>query len=283
MEKVGLVLDSTTYLSDDILKADHVRVVPLNVIEGEQTYKETEITPAFVYDQLDKGKKLSTSQPSPEAFTEAYESLIKDGYEKIAVITISKGLSGTYQSALLGKEAIDDPEKVYVIDTENAGFGNELVTLEFLKYLETLDSFDALISKTEAIAGKTDLIFTVENLFSLQKGGRLSRRKAFLGTVLRIKPIIRMIDGELKLVHKERTIKKLVDYVVSRIEEQKDRNATLYVRMVHQKSQDLVQRVSDRLNQTFNNVKIAVNPYIGPVFSIHIGKKGFGISWYSEA
>ncbi|MFW5894333.1 MAG: DegV family protein [Bacillota bacterium] len=284
MEKIGLVLDSTVYLEQAMLDKPHVKVVSLHVLEGENSYKETEITPEFVIEQIDKGRKVSTAQPSPEAFKKAYEDLFSEGYDKVAAIVISSGLSGTYQSACLAKDLLDArSEDVHVFDTLNAGFGNELIAEQALEKIEAGVDFNTLIDAIDTIASKCGLFFTVENLFHLQRGGRLSRRNALIGTVLRIKPIIRLNEkGELKPVHKERTVKKLIDYVVKTIKSTVEDSAKLNIRIVHQRSEEQVQRLIDALQKTFQDPNIKVTDYIGPVFAIHIGKKGYGIAWYQE-
>ncbi len=284
MEKIGLVLDSTVYLDQETLNLPHVKVVSLNVLEGDKTYKETEITPEFVISQIDENKKVTSAQPSPEAFKKAFEAFFEEGYDKVATIVISRGLSGTYQSAQLGRDLLNEhKEDVHVFDTLNAGFGNELIAEEALKMIENNVSFDKLIEKVDEIASKCGLLFTVQNLFHLQRGGRLSKTNALIGTVLRIKPIIRLNEqGELKPVHKERTVVKLIQYVIKTIKSTVDSGAKLNIRIVHQRSEEEINRLIKALEEAFENPVIKVNDYIGPVFAIHIGKKGYGIAWYQQ-
>jgi len=283
MGKIGFVIDSTVYLDEKTIKENNIEVVPLNVLEEDNVYPETEITQDFVFEHLDKGKKLTTSQPSPEKFKNAYEKMIDEGYEKIVAVVISKGLSGTYQSAILGRDMLDNPELVHVFDTKNAGFGNELIAMKVLEFLKKDPTVDQLIEQVDYVIENCGLMFTVENLYSLWRGGRLSRAQAFLGTVLRIRPVIRIQDdGTLKLEHKERTQKKLLHYIVKQIKEDVGSRKNIEVRMTHQRSKESVEELKELLESVFDNIKITITGYIGPVFSIHIGKKGFGIAWYAE-
>lgn len=284
MEKIGLVLDSTVYLDQETLNLPHVKVVSLHVMEGENSYKETDITPEYVISEIDKGHKVSTAQPSPEAFKEAFEAFFEEGFDKVAAIVISRGLSGTYQSAQLAKDLLQSRnEDVHVFDTLNAGFGNELIAERALEMIDEGVGFETLIKTIDGIAAKCGLLFTVANLFHLQRGGRLSRRNALIGTVLRIKPIIRLNEkGELKPVHKERTVGKLINYIVKVIKSTVNDGAKLNVRIVHQRSQEEIDRLIEALRETFDEPIIKVTDYIGPVFAIHIGKKGYGITWYPE-
>ncbi len=283
MEKIGLVVDSTCYLDQATLEKHNIKTVSLNVLEGEDTvYKETEITPQFVLDQIDAGKKLTTAQPSPTLFTDAFDELFEEGYDKVLAITLSQGISGTYQSALIGKEASKRSDDVYVFNTLNAGFGNELMVLEVIRFIEESTTYEEVIARANAIIADRGLLFTVQNLFSLQKGGRLSRGQALLGTVLRIRPIIQLNeDGELKLIHKERTQTRLMDYFINSIKEHVGDDGTPVVRIVHQKSKESAEQLKEKLEETFQSITITLTDRISPVFSIHIGKKGLGVTWYN--
>lgn len=284
MKKIGLVFNSTVYLDKEILNKHNIKVVSLNILEGDNTYRETDITPQFVIEEIDQGHKVSTAQPSPESFRSAYQELFDEGYEKILTLVISRGLSGTYQSAELARDLLETrKDDVYVLDTLNAGFGNELIATAILDMVSKGTEFETVISRTNEIASKTGLLFTVSSLFHLQRGGRLSKTNALIGTVLRIKPIIKMTDeGELKPVHRERTVGKLIKYIVNTIKEDVKDKGTLHVHMVEQLSQDIIERISATLKETFDHPIITVNHYIGPVFAIHIGKKGYGVAWYAE-
>ncbi len=282
MGTIGLIIDSTVYLSAEDIEKHDVRVVSLHVLEGEKVHLETDITPEFVFERQDAGQRLTTSQPTPEAFVKAYEEMFAKGYEKIGVITISRGLSGTYQSAVAAQELIDKPEAVHIFDTQNAGFGNELLATEFLRFRSEGDDFETIVQKMEHVIDRAHLLFTVQNLYSLQKGGRLSRTQAFMGTVLRIKPVIRLAEGKLKLVHKERTFKKLYDYFLDAIRKDAEGKGTLHVRIVNHHSRESVDHLKKRLEESYKDIRMTTTDYIGPVFSIHLGKKGFGVTWYAE-
>jgi DegV family protein with EDD domain len=280
MHKVNIVIDSTVYLPEEIIKKEQLKVVSLNVLEGDQSYKELEINNEFVFSTLNSGKSLSTSQPSPNEFLEVYEKLVKEGSEFIFVIGLSKGVSGTYQSAILAQKMFDKPEIVYVFDTNNAAFGTELLTLELIKLRNKGLAKDDIINKMNDIISKTSLYFTVENLHSLQKGGRLSKTQAFIGTLLKVKPVIKMIDGKLKLVHKERTFGKLYDYLMNEIANDAKENQKLHIRLLHINSVDANTIMKEKIKTAYPNAVITESNYIGPVFSIHIGDKGFGVTWF---
>lgn len=282
MEKIGIIIDSTFYLPKDFIEKHDLHVVSLNVIENDNTHKELDIDNNFIYAKQDEKAKLTTSQPSPTEFLEAYEAALAKGSEKLLVLTLSPGLSGTYQSAMLAKSMLDNPDLVHIFDTQNAAFGNELLTMTLLDLLQEEKSLDAVIQKLQSRIDKATLLFTVENLYSLQKGGRLSKTQAFIGTMLRVKPVIKIIDGKLQLFHKERTHKKLHDFIVNEVMNDPNRteNGTLHARIITRDSKENGDIIESMLTNQINQTHISRTETLGPVFTIHVGPKGFGICWF---
>lgn len=280
MKAFGYVVDSTFYLAQEEVKKYDVAVVDLNVIDGEKSYKESAITPEFTYQRQDEGAGLTTSQPSPQEFLEAYESQFSKGYERLYVFTLSKGLSGTYQSAMIARNESEQKENIYIFDTNNAAFGNQLIFFEAMKVAEKAKSPAEFEKGVQAVIDSADLVFNVENLFSLQKGGRLSKAQALIGTAMRVKPMLVLEEGKLTLGGKARTYGKLLDMIVEKIEASKDPKKQLVVRMIGINSEDALSQLQERLERTFPKVELATTRYIGPVFCVHVGKKGFGLAWY---
>jgi DegV family protein with EDD domain len=282
MSKFGLVFDSTVYLEKEMLAKNEVRIASLNVVEGTESYREVEVDVPFVLAKQDKGAGLMTSQPSPGEFLEAFEELIKEGKEKIFVITLSKNISGTFQSATLAKNMLENPDIVYVFDTMLCAYGTEMIALELIEMINKGSNEKSIITRIDNIIKNSTQMFTVENLFSLARGGRLSSTQAMIGTVLRVKPIIKVIDGKLVLDKKERSYKKVHKYMIDTIKETlkgKD-TVTFYVTETH--SPVSGEMLRDELLEIFPNAKLTFTRYLGPVFSIHVGKKGYGLSWFVE-
>lgn len=284
MEKIGLIVDSTVYLPKEYFKKHDIRVVSLNIIDGDESFKELEIDNEFIYSRQDEKSKLTSSQPSPSEFLTAYEDAFKAGYEKVLVLCLSKGLSGTYQSAILAKNMLKKPEDVIVFDGENAAYGNELLCLKVVDLINEKKSVDEILTIMNEIFKRTELMFTVENLFSLQRSGRLSKTQALLGTVLRVKPVIKIIEGKLKLYHKERTHKKLHQFFIDEINKDPFNadGRKLYVRIIQRDSEENLEHLVELVKQNFKDPVITIQDYLGPVFTLHVGPKGFGLCWYFE-
>lgn len=282
MDKIGILIDSTVYLSKEMIKSNDIEVVSLNVVDGVDSYKETEIDNDFVFNLQDSGSSLTTSQPAPGEFLEAYQRMIKKGYDKILCVLLSRNISGTFQSATLAQNMLDDPSKVHLFDTRLCAYGTEMIGVEVVEMVNNNHTTEEIITRIEKIIKTSGQMFTVQNLFSLVKGGRLSITKATIGTVLRVKPIIEVVDGKLELVKSERTYKKLHNYMINKVKKQLDgyEKVTFYITNQNSLESGLV--LKELIENEFPGSKITFTSYLGPVFSIHVGKKGYGISFFVE-
>ena len=282
MGKFKIIFDSTVYIDKNVLKENNVGVASLNVIEGDNSYRELEVEVPFIFNEQDKGKSWTTSQPAPGEFLELYKEALEEGYDRIFVLGLSRNISGTYQSANLAKNMLDDPEKVYLFDTLLCAYGTEMIGIELIDMVKQGKSEEEIISRINQLISTSEQMFTVENLFALVKGGRLTLAKAAIGTVLRLKPVIRVIDGKLQNVHNERTYKKLHNYFINEMKRTHEGYDKLNVYITSQNSPDSSDAIKELIEQEFPHAKITYTHYLGPVFSIHVGRKGYGISWCSE-
>jgi DegV family protein with EDD domain len=282
MNKYGMIIDSTVYLEEEFINKNDIEVVSLNVIDRDKSYKETDIDVDFIFDQQKQGAHFTTSQPAPGEFLETYQRMHEKGYEEIFLVVLSKNLSGTYQSAVLAQSMFDYPGKIHVFDTSLAAYGTEMIALEVMKRINEGKEKEIIWKEVNEIIAHSGQMFTVENLFSLTKGGRLSATQAMIGTVLRIKPIIKVVDGKLKLDGKERTYKKVHQYLIKNVKESLGDRKTLHFYITNTHSKDGAMELRKDLEVAFPHATFHMTDYLGPVFSIHVGKKGYGIAWYSN-
>ncbi len=277
-----VVVDSTVYLSEEEFKRFGIKQASLNIIDKDESFKELSITKDFVFDRLDKGHHLTTSQPSPGEFYDIFQEMIAEGADKIFVVTLAEPLSGTYQSAILAKTMLDNPEKVHVFKSKMAAFGNEMLVLELQSMIDEGKNETEIIKRVTRLNEDANLIFTIENLHSIARSGRLSRTKAMIGTVLRVKPLIKMVDGKLDLFKSERTHKKVVSSIVNIMRETTKGAKTIHVRLLSHSSIEQAKELEKSIREAFTNIKVSFNEYLGPVFSLHLGKSGYGVSWCIE-
>ena len=281
MKKYALVIDSTVYLSKEEIQKYNIKRVSLNIIDKDESIKEFEVDCKYVYSKIDKGHRLTTSQPAPGEFLDAYHELFSIGYEKIFVVCLSDKISGTYQSATLAQKMLENPKQVYVFNSNLAAFGNEMIALRVIEMIEDNKEFNIIIERIDTLISKSNLIFTIENLVSLLRSGRLSKAKALIGTVLRVKPLIQMIDGKLELFKSARTHKKVAEDIIKRMKETTKGYKKIYVRILGHNTEHAL-KLRQELEKAFNNIIISYTENLGPIFCLHLGKKGYGVSWCTE-
>jgi len=198
---IRIVVDSTADLSPQL--RSRVTVVPLTICFGEEEFVDgVNITNALFYQKLETSKVLpTTSQASPYAFSAVFGQAVADGDEVVAIVVSSK-LSGTYQSAVIGAE--DYPGKVHVVDSRNIAIGSAILVEYALRLLDEGRSAAQIAQLVEQARERVRLIAVVDTLEYLQRGGRLSKTAAIAGGILSIKPIIALVDGQIKVLAKGR-------------------------------------------------------------------------------
>ena len=198
---IRLIVDSTADLTPQV--RERVIVVPLTVHFGEEEFVDgIDLTAAEFYEKLAVSPVLpTTSQASPYAFSAAFGQAVADGEEVIA-ITVSSRLSGTYQSAVIAAE--DYPGSVHVVDSRSIALGSAILTEYALGLVDEGRSTEEIVSLLEAARERIRLMAVVDTLEFLQRGGRLSKTAAIAGGLLSIKPVIALVDGEIKVIAKGR-------------------------------------------------------------------------------
>lgn len=281
INKVGLVVDSTFKLNQDFVKEKDFKVVSLDIIIGDKIYLDGEVTNDQIYDYMDKNIKVTTSQPAPSRFLEAYQALLDAGYTHIFCLTVSESLSGTFNSANLAKGMLEDESKVTVIDTKSAICGSEYLAEKMINYIETLDSIDEIESAFLKERNKGSLIFTVDDLNILVRSGRLSKIQGMIGNLLKIKPILRFDQGTLSVEHKVRSNDNVIKYLINEILKLEEKAKTI-VRISYTTTSTLADKLAQELKERLNNVQIKVVDRISAVIAVHVGKAGLGIYLANE-
>lgn len=200
-----ILTDSTADLPAALAQRMQVEIIPLQVtFEDGETYQDgLELSPDAFYERLVQCHKLpSTSQPSPECFEQAFKEAQESGDELIAILLSSK-ISGTFQSAQIAASLMDY-DKIYLIDGLSATLGNQLLVRLAVELRDEGRSAGEIVSILEEEKHKVRLLAVVDDLKYFRKGGRLSGAEAFAGTLLGIKPVVGMKNGQVGLVGKAR-------------------------------------------------------------------------------
>ena len=206
---VRVVTDSTADLPPDLAAEHGITVVPLNLHFGQETYLDgIDITPDQFYQRLTSGAQLpTTSQPSVGAFMEVYEGL-REGAEGIVSVHISAKLSGTCNSANQAKAELSETITVEVVDTELASLGLGLAALAAAKAAQSGAGLAEVAAEARRAADETSVLFMVDTLEYLQKGGRIGKAAAFFGGLLNVKPLLTIQDGQVHPLERARTRSK---------------------------------------------------------------------------
>jgi DegV family protein with EDD domain len=271
---VGIVVDSTFGIDQSFAQAKDITVVPLKVIIDGKEYVDGSFDPSKVVHALQNKLEVKTSQPSPEAFIKAFEDQLKR-YESVICITLSKTLSGTYNSANLGKTILENP-KIHVVDSESTINGAGYMTEKLIEYLEEGHDVKQGLFRLEQLKTKGSIIFTIDNLQSLIKSGRIGKIQAVIGNILKIKPILRFKQGVLDLEHKVRNFSNVILYLVG--ETQKlIKEGKVIVRIAYVDQSIQAKELEHEIYRIDDSIDIKITGVISPVVSAHVGLGGLGI------
>lgn len=277
---IKIVVDSTSDIPVEFIEKNGIEVVPLTVnFENESFLDKVEITSEEFFDKLSKADKLpTTSQASPGAFVEVFERILNNG-DEILGIFISSGFSGTCESARIAKDIIGT-DKIHIIDSQTACVGSCLLALEACKLIKDGYSIDKIVENLEEIKEKIVIYAGVDTLKYLEKGGRLSKGVATVGTLLNIKPILRVKCSKFDAVEKIRGKNKVVKWLDDWISENVDaKNSTIAI--YHSLCPELAENLSEIL-KTKHNVKETFIGEIGSVIGTHVGPNALAIGYIED-
>ncbi len=273
----AIVLDSTADFPDAQEHFPNWRVVPLYVNFGTQSYKDgVELTAHEFYERLRASPELpTTSQPTPGDFAACYADL--GAYDRILSIQIASTLSGTYQSAV---SAADD--RVRVIDSETASVGISLLALAVQRRLErgtTDEEVDELVTRYIATHG---LLFTVDTLEFLARGGRIGKAKAFAGQLMNVKPILSIRNGEVIPLKRVRGNRKAFQEFVDALDTQTRDEPGLRVGIAHADAPERLRELEKMVRDLRPQAQIEQETSLGAVIGAHAGPGTVGFFWFTD-
>jgi DegV family protein with EDD domain len=276
VEQIAIVTDSTSDLSPEIAAAAGIEVVPLSVIHQGKVYLDgIDITPDEFYPLLKSSSELpTTSQPTLIQFTEVYQRLLDKGYQIISV-HISKGLSSTFETARSAAASLAQ-DRIHVVDSGFLSYGLAFQAIAAAKMALEGRALREVLEKMAEMKKKTELLFTLDTLHYLQKGGRIGKVSSLLGNLLNIKPIIRVEEGVYVPSGKTRSQKQALESMTHQLVEKfGDQPVTVAIGQGNAKESQklLVDMVAKALNVQGEIVAYAV----GPVLGVHTGPGCIGV------
>jgi DegV family protein with EDD domain len=276
-QNTAIVLDSTADFPDAQQRFPNWRVVPLYVNFGTESYKDgVELTAQQFYERLRTSNELpTTSQPTPGDFAAAYGQLA--GYERILSIHLASTLSGTFQSAAAAAD-----ERVRLIDSESASVAISMLALAVQRRLErgtTDEEVDALVAHYLATHG---LLFTVDTLEYLARGGRIGKARAFAGQLMNVKPILTITDGEVVPLKRVRGNRKAFQEFVDALDSQTEDSPALRVGIAHADAPERLRELEKMVRDRRPQASIEQETSLGAVIGAHAGPGTVGFFWFTD-
>ncbi|WP_280769580.1 DegV family protein [Salipaludibacillus daqingensis] len=282
MGKIAIVTDSTAYIPKDLREEHHITMVPLNVIFGEETYKEEQdITNEQFYEKMKETEALpTTSQPAIGLFEEVFQKLADD-HDQIIVITLSSGISGTHQTALAAGNMTPDVE-VHVFDTEVSCMVQGFYVLSAAKMAEQGYNAKKILDHLYQMKEHIRAYFIADDLNHLHRGGRLNGAQLFVGSLLSIKPVLHFDNKVIVPYEKVRTTKKALAKIYHLLDEDAKDGAPLDITVIHANRPEKAAEIAAMLENKYPNANVYIS-YFGPVIGAHLGEGSLGIGWVDSS
>jgi len=280
-DNTAIVIDSTADFPDAQERFSNWRVVPLYVNFGTESFKDgVDLTAAEFYERLRTTPELpTTSQPTPGDFLAAYEEL--GAYERILSLHIASNLSGTFQSAGTAAAQLGDA-RVRTIDSESASVAISMLALAIQRRIErgtTDEEIDALV---ERYLREHGLLFTVDTLEFLARGGRIGRARAFAGQLMNVKPILSIRAGEVLPVKRVRGNRKAFQEFVDALETQTRDEPSLRVGIAHADAPERMVEIEKLVRDKRPQAQIEMETMLGAVIGAHAGPGTVGFFWFTD-
>jgi DegV family protein with EDD domain len=275
----AVVLDSTADFPEGPSRFSNWRLVPLYVRFGDESYRDhVELRAEDFYARLLAEEVTpTTSQPTPGDFVSAYEELA--GYDRIYSLHLSAKFSGTWESARLAAEELGD-DRIVVVDTASASVGIAMLALEVQRRLERGTTDEEVVAAVEAYKRDVGLVFTVDTLEYLARGGRIGRAQAWAGELLQVKPILTIEDGEIVPVKRVRGARKAFQEFQRAFAEGSADSPSLRVGIAHADAPDREAALRKMVAEVRPSATVEVAGLLGPVVGAHTGPGTVGFFWW---
>jgi DegV family protein with EDD domain len=277
----AIVLDSTADFPEAPERFPSWRVVPLYVRFGEDSYRDyVELGPREFYARLRTAAALpTTSQPTPQDFLDAYEQLA--GYERILSLHIASTLSGTFGSARIAAEEVGGG-RVRLVDTETTSAAIAMLALAIQRRLERGTTDEEVDELVERFKRERGLLFTVDTLEFLARGGRIGRARAMAGQLLQIKPILTISGGEVVPVKRVRGNRKALEEFRAEFVARTSDVPALRVGIAHADAPERAEALRTMVRSERPRAEIEIVTTLGAVLGAHAGPGTVGFFWFVD-
>jgi len=280
LTKIKIVTDSTIDVRKELLEEYQVTIVPLSITIDSKNYIDgVDISPDVFIELMSQSKELpKSSQPPVGEFLNIYDELGKDG-SSIISIHMTKGLSGTVQSAEAAAQM--STSDVTVIDSMFISKALGFQVIESAKMAQNGSTKEEILNRIEEIRSNTTLYISVDTLENLVKGGRIGRGKALIGSLLNIKPIAKLQDGEYTPVGKVRSHSQAVKYLAKQFAEDVKGKTVKAVGVAHADASEFANNLKKAVTEISPNSLVDIS-FTTPIISTHTGRGAIGFMFYAE-
>lgn len=280
MSKIAIVTDSSAYLPADLVARYGIHVMPLKVAFGQTVYRDcVDITEEEFYHKLAQARELPiTSQPSAGEFLVFYQEVARQA-QGILSIHLSSALSGTYNSAMAAREMLPEVP-IEVIDSHSASMGQGFLALAAARAAEEGQSLAEIATLTRDLAPRLNVIFVLDTLKYLHKGGRIGGAQALMGSMLAIKPLLHLHEGRVEPLEKVRSrgkaVQRLVEVMAERLQGQ-----PAHVAILHSASPQEAEALQAQITARFTCRELLLCG-VSPVIGTHTGPGCLGLAFYAD-
>ncbi|PID86718.1 MAG: fatty acid-binding protein DegV [Chloroflexi bacterium] len=279
--KAAVVVDSTAYIPEALIEKHNIHTIPLWVNwSGESLRDNVDITPDEFYRRLKSTKEMpSTSQPSAGEFFDLYSKVAEEA-DSIISLHISSELSGTVASAHAAAKLMED-FPIEIIDSKSTSMGLGFMALAAVRALENGATAKEAAEMVRAMLPDVRIVFMVDTLEFLHRGGRIGGAARLFGSMLSIKPLLELQDGKIEVLEKVRTKKKAMKRLLSIANEACAGKNKVFAAVAHAGAPIGAQLVADEVQKSLNPEELYIVS-LSPVIGTHTGPGVVGITWYAE-
>jgi DegV family protein with EDD domain len=276
-QKIAILVDSGVDIPTKLVKKYNMYVAPLKIVYSDREYSDgVDITAEELYNSLST-EVPKTSLPSGEEIQKIFDKMKSDGYEKVLAVTISSGLSGTYNAIRVLADQQQNLE-VFVLDTKNIAIASGFNAIQAAEYIKEGMNWDTLIKTISKNLANSKVFFCVSTLEYLQKGGRIGLVSAILGSTLSLKPIISCNEDGIyytvaKTIGRKRSLNKALALAIEFIGDHKNYN----LGVVHGAAEKEANELKELLMSKLPNCKVFAEGQISPALGVHTGPGTIGI------
>lgn len=280
---IKIITDSTSYIPVKIKEELDIESISLSVSFETETYDEEEIDNNVFYDKMDASNDIPiSSQPNINDIYRCFEKNVLKGNSIIGIF-ISSQMSGTYNTALIAKNMILEKYKdatIEIVDSKTNCMQLGFIVINAAREAKQGKNMENILNRINSVKNSSRFIFIPDNLDYLKKGGRIGGAAALIGNILKIHPVLTVMDGKTTVLSKVRTKAKAIDFIVEKFIEDINIKELGEV-IVHHINDEIKGRELAKRIEEITGKAVDVYP-IGPVIGLHVGPKAIGIVYYTK-